>query len=91
MEASYTQEKTDPTTIVDASKRIDIVIQNIKLSLLNDIGYFADSNESDVGFNQSTTDYVEIFKAMHLDTEKACNDYLNSLNNARTSKKISTY
>ncbi|MDR2066740.1 MAG: TolC family protein [Endomicrobium sp.] len=87
LEASYTQDKTDPKTIIDASKRIDTQTQDIKFSLLDDLEYFVESKESDVSFNQTNADYVETLKTKRLDTEKAYNDYLNSLNNARTLKK----
>jgi outer membrane protein TolC len=87
LEASYTQDKTDPKTIVDASKRIDTQTQDVKLSILDDLGYFVDTKESDVSSNQTNADYMETLKTKRLDTEKAYNDYLNSLNTARTLKK----
>ncbi|MDR1523535.1 MAG: TolC family protein [Endomicrobium sp.] len=87
LEASYTQDKTDPKTIIDASKRIDTQTQDIKLSILDDLGYFVDSKESNVSFDQTNADYVETLKTKRLDTEKAYNDYLSSLNSARTLKK----
>jgi hypothetical protein len=91
LEATLSEERTDPTTIVDASKRVDTITQDIKFSLLDDLVYFVDAKESKVGFNQTSANYVEILKTKRLDTEKAYNDYLNSLNNARTFKKEITY
>ncbi|MCL2799653.1 MAG: TolC family protein [Endomicrobia bacterium] len=87
LEASYNNEHTDPSTIVDASKRIDTASYDIKLALLDDLGYFVDAKESRVGYNQTTGDYVEVLKVRRLETEKAYNDYLNSLNSARTLRK----
>jgi outer membrane protein TolC len=91
LEASYTKEKTDPTAIVDASKRVDTITQDVKFALLDDLGYFVDAKESKVGFNQTNADYVDVLKNRRLDTEKAYNDYVNSLNNARTLKKEIAY
>jgi outer membrane protein TolC len=91
LEASYSKERTEPTSIIDASKRVDTVTQDIKFALLDDLGYFVDSKESKVGFNQANSDYVETLKSKRLDTEKSYNDYLNSLNNARTLKKEIAY
>ncbi|MDR3256319.1 MAG: TolC family protein [Endomicrobium sp.] len=86
-EAAYSKEATDPSSIVDASKRVDTTTYDFKLALLDDVGYFVDVKESNVGFNQANADYVEILKTRRLETEKAYNDYLNSLSNARTLKK----
>jgi hypothetical protein len=47
--------------------------------------------KSKVGFNQTNADYVDVLKNRRLDTEKAYNDYVNSLNNARTLKKEIAY
>ncbi|MDR1104648.1 MAG: TolC family protein [Endomicrobium sp.] len=91
LEASYTKERTDPTAIVDASKRVDTITQDVKFALLDDLGYFVDAKESKVGFNQTNADYVDVLKNRRLDTEKAYNDYVNSLNNARTFKKEMAY
>jgi outer membrane protein TolC len=91
LEAALTKERTDPTTIVDASRRVDTVTQDIKFSLLDDFGYFVDAKESKVSFNQTSADYVDVLKNKRLDTQKAYNDYLNSLNNAKTFKKEIAY
>jgi outer membrane protein TolC len=87
LEASYNNEHTDPSTIVDASKRVDTTSYDVKLALLDDMGYFVDTKESKVSYNQTSSDYVEVLKVRRLETEKAYNDYLNSLNSARTSRK----
>ncbi|MCL2485179.1 MAG: TolC family protein [Endomicrobia bacterium] len=87
LEASYNQEHTDPSTIVDASKRIDTTSYDIKLSLLDDLGFFVDAKESRVGFNQTSSEYVDVLKTRRLEVEKAYNEYLTSLNSARTSRK----
>lgn len=86
-EASYTIDRTDPTTIVDASKRVENNTYDIKLSLLDDLGYFIDAKESGVGLNQANTDYVDTLKNRRLEIEKYYNEYRNSLNSARTLRK----
>ena len=87
LEASYSNERTDPSTVVDASKRVDSETIDIKLSLLDDMNYFIDTKESGVGFNQANSDYVDTLKNRRLEVEKAYNDYRNSLNSARTLRK----
>jgi outer membrane protein TolC len=87
LEVSYDNERTDPSTIVDASKRIDSSAWDIRFSLLDDITYFVDAKEGTVGLNQANADYMDTLKTRRLEVEKAYNDYLNSLNNARTLRK----
>ncbi len=86
-EAGYDTERTDPSTIVDASKRIDTSTIDLKLSLLDDMGYFVDTKEGEVSLNQANADYMDVLKARRLEAEKAYNDYVNSLNSARTYRK----
>jgi outer membrane protein TolC len=86
-EASYDTEKTDPSTIVDASKRIETSTIDMRFSLLDDMGYFVDAKEGNVTSNQTKSDYVDTLKTRRLEVEKAYNDYLNSLNSARTYRK----
>ncbi|MCL2144403.1 MAG: TolC family protein [Endomicrobia bacterium] len=87
LEVSYDNERTDPSTIIDASKRIDTSSWDVRLSLLDDITYFVDAKEGAVGLNQSNADYMDTLKTRRLEVEKAYNDYLNSLNSARTFRK----
>ena len=87
LEAAYNVERTDPSTIVDSSKRIDSSSMDIRLALLDDLGYFVDAKESTVGLNQSNADYMDTLKTRRLEVEKAYNDYQNSLNSARTLRK----
>jgi len=87
LEASYSQDNTDPSTIVDASKRIDTTTYDVKFSLLDDMSFFVDTKESAVGLEQANADYVDTLKQRRLEVEKAYNDYLNSLSSARTLRK----
>ena len=87
LEASYNNDRVAPSTIVDASKRVETTTYDIKLSILDDLAYFVESKEARVGLNQSNSDYIDSLKAKRLDVEKAYNDYLNSLNSARTLRK----
>ncbi|MDR2425816.1 MAG: TolC family protein [Endomicrobium sp.] len=86
-EVAYDTERTDPSTIIDASKRIETSSWDIRLSLLDDMAYFVDTKEGKVGLNQTNADYVDTLKTRRLEVEKAYNDYLNSLNSARTLRK----
>ncbi|MDR3111673.1 MAG: TolC family protein [Elusimicrobiota bacterium] len=86
-ESSYTQDKTDPDTIIDASRRIDTTTYDVKLSLLDDISYFVDSKESIVSFNQADSDYLEAISSKKIEMERQYNEYLNSLNKARSLRK----
>lgn len=87
LEVAYDRERTEPSTIVDASKRIETSSLDIRLSLLDDMGYFVDTKEGKVGLNQANADYIDVLKTRRLEVEKAYNDYLNSLNSARTLRK----
>jgi outer membrane protein TolC len=87
LEASYSNEKADPTTIVDASRRIDTKTYDIKLNLLDDISYFVDSKESVVSFNQANADYLNVLSERKLELEKNYNQYLASLGKARALRK----
>jgi len=87
LEASYSTDRTDPSSIVDASQRVNTTTYDVKLSLLDDLSYFVDTKESAVGFDQSNADYVDTLKQKRLEVEKAFDDYVNSLNNARTLRK----
>ena len=51
------------------------------------MGYFVDTKEGKVGLNQANADYIDVLKTRRLEVEKAYNDYLNSLNSARTLRK----
>jgi outer membrane protein TolC len=87
LEASYTDERVDPGTIVDASRRVETNTYDIKFSILDDLAYFVESKEAKVGLNQSNADYIDTLKARRLEVEKAYNEYVNSLNSARTLRK----
>lgn len=87
LEVAYDNERTDPSTIVDASKRIETTTWDVRLSLLDDITYFVDAKEGSVGLNQANADFVDTLKTRRLEVERAHNDYLNSLNSSRTYRK----
>ena len=82
--ASYTMDHTDPATIVDASKRIETKTFDAQLALLDDLQYFIDAKESSVSLKQTNAELLELLKEGRLAAEKAYNEYIISLNNART-------
>lgn len=82
--ASYAIDHTDPASIVDASKRIETKTFDAQLALLDDIQYFIDAKESSVSLKQTNAELTEILKEARLAAEKAYNEYIISLNNART-------
>ncbi|MDR1942297.1 MAG: TolC family protein, partial [Endomicrobium sp.] len=56
LEVSYNNERVDPATIVDASRRVETTTYDVKFALLDDLAYFVDSKESKVGLAQSNSD-----------------------------------
>ncbi len=82
--ASYAMDHTDPATIVDASKRIETKTFDAQLALLDDFQYFIDSKESSVSLKQTNAELLELLKESRLAAEKSYNEYIISLNNART-------
>ena len=82
--ASYAMDHTDPATIVDASKRIETRTFDAQLALLDDLQYFIDAKESSVSLKQTNAELLELLKESRLAAEKAYNEYIISLNNART-------
>ncbi len=84
--ASYSMDRTDPTTIVDASKRTEVDTFSIQLGILDDIQYFIDAKESSVSKKQLNADLTDLLKNSRLSVEKAYNEYIVSLNNARTTR-----
>ena len=84
--ASYSMDRTDPTTIVDASKRTEVDTFSIQLGILDDIQYFVDAKESSVSKKQLNSDLIDLLKNSRLAVEKAYNEYILSLNNARTTR-----
>ena len=82
--ASYNMNRTDPKSIVDASKRTEVDTLSVQLGILDDIQYFVDAKESSVSKRQQTAELMELLKKSRLSVEKAYNDYIISLNNART-------
>ena len=82
--ASYTIDHTDPATIVDASKRIETNTFDAQLALLDDFQYFIDAKESSVSLKQTNAELLDLLKESRLAAEKSYNEYIISLNNART-------
>ncbi len=84
--ASYSMDRTDPTSIVDASKRVETDVFSVQLSILDDIQYFVDAKESSVSKKQLNAELKDLLRDSRLAVEKAYNEYVISLNNARTYK-----
>lgn len=84
--ASYDMQRTDPTSIVDASRRTEVDTLSIQLGVLDDIQYFIDSKESSVSKKQLNSELTDLLKNSRLAVEKAYNEYIISLNNARTTR-----
>lgn len=84
LNASYSTDKTEPTTIIDASKRVETTTFDIQLSILDDLQYFVDAKESSIGKRQTISELIDILKNSRLTVEKTYNEYMISLNNART-------
>ena len=84
--ASYSMDRTDPSSIVDASKRVEVDTLSIQLGVLDDIQYFIDAKESNVSKKQLNAELMDLLKNSRLSVEKAYNEYILSLNNARTTR-----
>jgi len=85
--ASYSTDRTDPTEIVDASKRVETTTMDIQLSILDDLQYFIDAKESKVSLKQVNAELIDLLRDSRLSVEKAYNEYLVSLNEAKTLRK----
>jgi len=83
LNASASTEKTDPSEIVDSSRRVETTEFNVQLGILDDFQYFVDAKESNVGKNQSTAELVDLLKNSRLSVEKAYNEYVVSLSEAK--------
>ncbi|MDD5020944.1 MAG: TolC family protein [Endomicrobiaceae bacterium] len=84
LNASYSTDKTEPTTIIDASKRVETTTFDVQLSILDDLQYFVDAKESSIGKKQTISELIDILKNSRLTVEKTYNEYAISLNNAKT-------
>ena len=84
--ASYNMDRTDPSTIVDASKRVEVDTLSLQLGVLDDIQYFIDAKESSVSKKQLNAELMDLLRNSRLSVEKAYNEYILSLNNARTTR-----
>ena len=83
LNASASTDRTDPTEIVDSSRRVETTEFNVQLGILDDFQYFVEAKESDVGKKQTTAELVELLKNSRLSVEKAYNEYTTSLNEAK--------
>ena len=81
--ASYTMDRTDPTSIVDASKRVETDVFSVQLSILDDMQYFVDAKESSVSKKQINADLVDLLRDSRMAVEKAYNEYVISLSSAK--------
>lgn len=81
--ASYSMERTDPTSIVDASKRVETDVFGVQLSILDDLQYFVDAKESTVSQKQLNAELSDLLRESRLAVEKAYNEYIISLSSAR--------
>ena len=86
LEASQTQEKAIPREVMDVSTRLDSTSTDIRLSLFDDMGYFVESKEGDIGVLQSAVDYKDAINKALLELEKFYNDYQQSLWSVLSSK-----
>ena len=84
--ASYSMDRTEPTEIVDASKRTEVDTFSVQLGVLDDIQYFIDAKEGSVSKKQLNAELMDLLKNSRLSVEKAYNEYIVSLNNARTTR-----
>ena len=84
--ASYSMDRTEPKEIVDASKRTEVDTFSIQLGILDDIQYFIDDKESAVSKRQLNAELIDLLKNSRLSVERAYNEYIVSLNNARTTR-----
>ena len=80
---SASTDRTDPTEIVDSSRRVETTEFNFQLGILDDFQYFVDAKESDVGKKQTTAELIDLLKNSRLSVEKAYNEYRVSLNEAK--------
>ena len=79
-------DRTEPTEIVDASKRTEVDTFSVQLGVLDDIQYFIDAKEGSVSKKQLNAELMDLLKNSRLSVEKAYNEYIVSLNNARTTR-----
>jgi hypothetical protein len=86
MEVLHTQEKSKPSDVVDNATKIDVTSYEVRLNLLDDMGYFVDTKESSVGLQQADAEYRDLLERSKLELSKVYADYENSLRNLRTLK-----
>jgi len=82
--AGLTSDRTEPSTIIDASRRVENTTIDVSLSLLDDLGHFVDSKETDVSLRQTQAELQDLMRRVRLNVERVYNEYANSLNSART-------
>jgi len=85
-EATNSQEKTNPNELVEPTALIDNDTIDIKLGIADDINYFVESKESDIGRQQAESEYNDILNKLNITLEQTYNEYTDSLRNERTLK-----
>ncbi|MCL2389769.1 MAG: TolC family protein [Elusimicrobia bacterium] len=82
--AGLSTDRTQPSTIIDASRRVENTTIDVSVSILDDLNHFIDARETDVNIRQTQADLQDLVRRTRLTVERAYNEYRNSLNNART-------
>jgi len=82
-EASQTQEKTNPSEVIDVGQKVDNTTIDLRLSLLDDVDYLVNSKEDEVNFRQAQAENQETISRARLELNKYFDDYLVSMGNAR--------
>ena len=85
-EATNSQEKTNPNELIEPTALSDNNTLEMKLGIIDDLGYFVDAKESAVGIQQAESEYNDTLNKMTLSLEKSYNQYTDSLRNQRTLK-----
>jgi outer membrane protein TolC len=86
LEVSNTQDHTNPNETLEPTARTDDNTLEMKLGIIDDVGYFVDTQESKVGIKQAESEYNESLSKLNVSLNKAYNEYASSLRNQRTLK-----
>jgi len=86
LEVSNTQDHTNPNETLEPTARTDDNTLEMKLGIIDDVGYFVDTQEGKVGIKQAESEYNESLSKLNVSLNKAYNEYASSLRNQRTLK-----
>jgi outer membrane protein TolC len=86
LEMTESHDKTNPNEIIEPTARTENHLQEVRISLLDDLNYFVEAKESKLSLHQAEADYDDLLKKVKLDYEKVYNEYISSLNTAKTSR-----